>query len=123
MASDGCLQPQVSVRSPAPLDYTKENIYAEICPSHTVDTFSGATQFTHVQEDGDGDGDGDYASLKYPASGPQSVSRIEINGGASKSAISYHTVYLGEEPLGERHAAHITTVELAGEDNIYNTLK
>ncbi|XP_017153304.1 uncharacterized protein LOC108162866 [Drosophila miranda] len=123
MASDGCLQPQVSVRSTAPLDYTKENIYAEICPSHTVDTFSGATQFTHVQEDGDGDGDGDYASLKYPASGPQSVSRIEINGGASKSAISYHTVYLGEEPLGERHAAHITTVELAGEDNIYNTLK
>ncbi|XP_033236963.1 uncharacterized protein B4 isoform X2 [Drosophila pseudoobscura] len=121
MASDGCLQPQVSVRSRAPLDYTKENIYAEICPSHTVDTFSGATQFTHVQEDGDGDGD--YASLKYPASGPQSVSRIEINGGASKSAISYHTVYLGEEPLGERHAAHITTVELAGEDNIYNTLK
>ncbi|XP_034670239.1 uncharacterized protein LOC117902757 [Drosophila subobscura] len=123
MASDGSLQPQVSVRAPAPVDYTKENIYAEICPSHTVDTFSGATQFTHVLDDGDGDGDGDYASLRYPTSGPQSVSRIEINGGASKSAISYHTVYLGEEPLGERHAAHITTVELAGEDNIYNTLK
>jgi len=86
-----------------------------------MDTFSGTTQLTHVQDD-----DGDYASLKYSVNGPQSVSRIEVNGATTavkSSAISYHTVYLGEEPLGERHAAHITTVELAGEDNIYNTLK
>lgn len=120
ISGDGCLRSEAAARPVNAVDYTKENIYAEICPSHTVDTFSGATQLTHVLDD-----DGDYASLKYPASGPQSVSRIEVNGAAAgkNSAISYHTVYLGEEPLGERHAAHITTVELAGEDNIYNTLK
>ncbi|XP_030377600.1 uncharacterized protein LOC115626381 isoform X2 [Scaptodrosophila lebanonensis] len=122
-------------------DYTKENIYAEICHensangmrnSRTCDTFSGATQLTSISKATEDD-DGDYASLRYP-SGPQSVSRVEINGSAA-SAISYHTVYLGEEPLGERHATaaaaaalprdrvHITTVELAGDDNIYNTLK
>eukprot|EP00099_Drosophila_melanogaster_P007771 NP_001260445.1 B4, isoform C [Drosophila melanogaster] len=116
-----CLRSESASRPVPAVDYTKENIYAEICPSHTVDTFSGATQFTHVPDD-----DGDYASLKYSVNGPQSVSRIEVNGATAavkSSAISYHTVYLGEEPLGERHAAHITTVELAGEDNIYNTLK
>ncbi|KAH8260441.1 hypothetical protein KR026_012411 [Drosophila bipectinata] len=120
ISGDGCLRSEEAAQPVNAVDYTKENIYAEICPSHTVDTFSGATQLTHVVDD-----DGDYASLKYPASGPQSVSRIEVNGAAAgkSSAISYHTVYLGEEPLGERHAAHITTVELAGEDNIYNTLK
>ncbi|XP_017068031.1 LOW QUALITY PROTEIN: uncharacterized protein LOC108105803 [Drosophila eugracilis] len=121
ISGEGCLRSESANRPVSAVDYTKENIYAEICPSHTVDTFSGATQMTHVADD-----DGDYASLKYSVNGPQSVSRIEVNGattGAKNSAISYHTVYLGEEPLGERHAAHITTVELAGEDNIYNTLK
>ncbi|KAH8412545.1 hypothetical protein KR009_002931 [Drosophila setifemur] len=121
ISNDGFLRSGAVVRATSAVDYTKENIYAEICPSHTVDTFSGATQLTHVLDE-----DGDYASLKYPISGPQSVSRIEVNGAATaakSSAISYHTVYLGEEPLGERHATHITTVELAGEDNIYNTLK
>ncbi|XP_023031799.1 uncharacterized protein LOC6641823 isoform X1 [Drosophila willistoni] len=115
-----------SLPASAVVDYTKENIYAEICPPHH--TFSGATLVTRIQEADADDDDGDYASLRYPvagaSNGPQSVSRIEINGAqANNSAISYHTVYLGEEPLGERHAAHITTVELAGEDNIYNTLK
>ncbi|KAH8263848.1 hypothetical protein KR038_002025 [Drosophila bunnanda] len=122
-AGDGCprsAEVATRPRSTPVVDYTKENIYAEICPPlHTV----GTPHFNGVQDD-----DGDYASLKYPAasSGPQSVSRIEVNGDATKSgaAISYHTVYLGEMPLGERHTAqHITTVELAGEDNIYNTLK
>ncbi|XP_044316423.1 uncharacterized protein LOC108043812 isoform X1 [Drosophila rhopaloa] len=121
ISGEDCLRSESASRPVPAVDYTKENIYAEICPSHTVDTFSGATQFTHLQDD-----DGDYASLKYSVNGPQSVSRIEVNGATTavkSSAISYHTVYLGEEPLGERHAAHITTVELAGEDNIYNTLK
>ncbi|XP_017047803.2 uncharacterized protein LOC108092656 [Drosophila ficusphila] len=121
ISGDGCLRSDSANRPVPALDYTKENIYAEICPSHTADTFSGATQSTQMPDD-----DGDYASLKYSVNGPQSVSRIEVNGAATavkSSAISYHTVYLGEEPLGERHAAHITTVELAGEDNIYNTLK
>lgn len=115
---DSCLRSAEVAARPRPtpvVDYTKENIYAEICPP--------TTQPNSVPDD-----DGDYASLKYPAasSGPQSVSRIEVNGVAAKSgaAISYHTVYLGEMPLGERLTAqHITTVELAGEDNIYNTLK
>ncbi|KAH8266606.1 hypothetical protein KR018_002934 [Drosophila ironensis] len=121
-SGDGCLRPEPAARPVPAVDYTKENIYAEICPSQTADTISGATQVTQVPQE---DEDGDYASLRYPTSGPQSVSRIEVNGGAAGkgSAISYHTVYLGEEPLGERHAAHITTVKLAGEDNIYNTLK
>ncbi|KAI8042607.1 uncharacterized protein LOC128263268 isoform X1 [Drosophila gunungcola] len=124
ISAGGCLRSEAANRPVPAVDYTKENIYAEICPSHTADTFSGTTQLTHVQDD-----DGDYASLKYSVNGgPQSVSRIEVNGATTttavkSSAISYHTVYLGEEPLGERHAAHITTVELAGEDNIYNTLK
>ncbi|XP_016939604.3 uncharacterized protein B4 isoform X2 [Drosophila suzukii] len=121
ISGEGCLRSDAANRPVPAVDYTKENIYAEICPSHTMDTFSGTTQLTHVQDD-----DGDYASLKYSVNGPQSVSRIEVNGATTavkSSAISYHTVYLGEEPLGERHAAHITTVELAGEDNIYNTLK
>nr|XP_016998296.2 uncharacterized protein LOC108058210 isoform X2 [Drosophila takahashii]XP_016998297.2 uncharacterized protein LOC108058210 isoform X2 [Drosophila takahashii]XP_016998298.2 uncharacterized protein LOC108058210 isoform X2 [Drosophila takahashii]XP_016998299.2 uncharacterized protein LOC108058210 isoform X2 [Drosophila takahashii] len=121
ISGEGCLRSEAANRAVPAVDYTKENIYAEICPSHTMDTFSGATQLTHMPDD-----DGDYASLKYSVNGPQSVSRIEVNGAATavkSSAISYHTVYLGEEPLGERHAAHITTVELAGEDNIYNTLK
>ncbi|XP_030554776.1 uncharacterized protein LOC115758342 isoform X1 [Drosophila novamexicana] len=120
--------------TPAALDYAKENIYAEICASHTCDSFSGATQLTQLPPHDNGDvlvddedeDDGDYASLKYQPNGPQSVSRVEINCTPATSAISYHTVYLGEEPLGERHAAaaqHITTVELAGENNIYNTLK
>lgn len=123
-------------------DYPKENIYAEICASHTCDTFSGATQLTQLplqhHHDDDDDDDGDYASLKYQPNGPQSVSRVEISCTPATSAISYHTVYLGEEALGERHVAtggggggagtgvqHVTTVELAGEnnDNIYNTLK
>ncbi|KAH8404932.1 hypothetical protein KR222_011059 [Zaprionus bogoriensis] len=118
-------------------DYPKENIYAEICASHTCDSFSGATQLTQLlstREDqrDDEDDDGDYASLKYQPNGPQSVSRVEISCTPATSAISYHTVYLGEEPLGEQHAGragagaqHVTTVELAGEthDNIYNTLK
>ncbi|EDW05112.1 GH24091, partial [Drosophila grimshawi] len=120
--------------TPAPIDYTKENIYAEICASHTCESFSGATQLTQLpqqdndEDDDDDDDDGDYASLRYQPNGPQSVSRVEINcTPTTTSAISYHTVYLGEEALGERHVAsgaqHITTVELAGEDNIYNTLK
>ncbi|XP_023163987.2 uncharacterized protein LOC111594769 isoform X2 [Drosophila hydei] len=114
---------------PAALDYAKENIYAEICASHTCDSFSGATQLTqlpphHNDKADDGadavDDDGDYASLKYQPNGSQSVSRVDINCPAANNAISYHTVYLGEEPLGEQH---VTTVELAGEDNIYHTLK
>ncbi|XP_060666807.1 uncharacterized protein LOC132798833 [Drosophila nasuta] len=125
--------PQATV-APIAVDYTKENIYAEICASHTCDTFSGVTQLTQLPQHDEGDDnvdddddDGDYASLKYQPNGPQSVSRVEINCTPATSAISYHTVYLGEEPLGERHATagaqHVTTVELAGEDNIYNTLK
>ncbi|KAH8274099.1 hypothetical protein KR044_010381, partial [Drosophila immigrans] len=125
--------PQATVPSIA-VDYTKENIYAEICASHTCDSFSGATQLTLLpqhdegDDDADDDDDGDYASLRYQPNGPQSVSRVEINCTPATSAISYHTVYLGEEPLGERHATtgaaqHVTTLELAGEDNIYNTLK
>lgn len=129
---------QETTQPPAAVDYAKENIYAEICASHTCDSFSGATQLTQLPQHDDDNGcndndndedddDGDYASLKYQPNGPQSVSRVEINCTPATSAISYHTVYLGEEPLGERHLAanaqHITTVKLAGEDNIYNTLK
>ncbi|XP_017857634.1 PREDICTED: uncharacterized protein LOC108610200 isoform X2 [Drosophila arizonae] len=114
---------------PAAVDYAKENIYAEICASHTCDGFSATTQLTQLPshhddkgEDRDDavDDDGDYASLKYLPNGSQSVSRVEINCPTANTSISYHTVYLGEEPLGEQH---VTTVELAGEDNIYNTLK
>ncbi|KAM8715137.1 hypothetical protein ACLKA7_002218 [Drosophila subpalustris] len=141
MSSMGSIQDSATLEAtlpPAAVDYTKENIYAEICTSHTCDSFSGATQLTqlpqyggHDNNDGndgdDDDDDGDYASLKYQTNGPQSVSRVEINCTPATSAISYHTVYLAEEPLGERHIAanaqHVTTVKLAGEDNIYNTLK
>ncbi|XP_065358104.1 uncharacterized protein B4 [Calliphora vicina] len=101
------------------LDYTKENIYAEICheasamggipSSQTRDTFSAATHSTQISDDY-----GDYASLTYP---PQplpmasasahnlgsAISRVQIN--CSASPVSYHTVYLGEEPLGEIYAA------------------
>ncbi|XP_037825387.1 uncharacterized protein LOC119613446 [Lucilia sericata] len=103
------------------LDYTKENIYAEICheasamggipSSQTRDTFSAATHSTQISDDY-----GDYASLTYT---PQqattaatsasahnlgsAISRVQIN--CSASPVSYHTVYLGDEPLGENYAA------------------
>ncbi|XP_013101038.2 uncharacterized protein LOC106082853 [Stomoxys calcitrans] len=93
------------------LDYTKENIYAEICheasamggipSSQTRDTLSGATHSTQISDDY-----GDYASLKYPLPANtnglgSAISRVQIT--CSESPISYHTVYLGDEPLGERH--------------------
>ncbi|KAM7353063.1 imaginal disc development protein B4 isoform 1-T24 [Cochliomyia hominivorax] len=138
------------------LDYTKENIYAEICheasamggitSSHTRDTFSAATHSTQISDDY-----GDYASLTYPpqitsiGSGAatasstttataavtsannlgNAISRVQIN--CSASPVSYHTVYLGDEPLGENYAAnkdkskqsnkqrdrsHVTTVDV-----------
>lgn len=121
------------------LDYAKENIYAEICheasamggipSSQTRDTFSGATHSTQISDDF-----GDYASLTYPQPPPpntnglgNAISRVQIT--CSDSPISYHTVYLGDEPLGEHHSteketyrlkarpsrdrSHVTTVDVA----------
>ncbi|XP_075149121.1 imaginal disc development protein B4 [Haematobia irritans] len=124
------------------LDYTKENIYAEICheasamggipSSQTRDTFSGATHSTQISDDF-----GDYASLTYPQPMANTnglgnaISRVQIT--CSESPISYHTVYLGNEPLGERYcvgatgdkerpkakprqsrdSSHVTTVDVA----------
>ncbi|ALC39093.1 B4 [Drosophila busckii] len=133
ISSQGSVEQQPAQLMPTALleEDTKENIYAEICGSYRPATAAAAASASVSVEDDD---DGDYASLKYQhqPNGPQSISRVEINHCTpANSAISYHTVYLGAEPLGERHAVakaaasaqHITTVELAGEDNIYNTLK
>ncbi|KAL9925453.1 imaginal disc development protein B4 isoform 1-T2 [Glossina fuscipes fuscipes] len=136
------------------IDYAKENIYAEIChevsamggiPSHnhhTRDNFSGATHSTQISDDY-----GDYASLTYPTLNPttnsnnnnnstglgNAISRVQINCPAN--SISYHTLYVGEEPSNgdhqsvkerrrnsnskkeARHArdrSHITTVDVVG---------
>lgn len=118
------------------IDYAKENIYAEICHeasaigdipfSQTRDTFSGITHSTQISDDF-----GDYASLTYPQPSTANVlgnaiSRVQIT--CSESPISYHTVYLGEERLGEprqpekdrdkprshssHDRSHITTVDV-----------
>ncbi|XP_073822581.1 imaginal disc development protein B4 [Musca autumnalis] len=91
------------------IDYAKENIYAEICheasaiggipSSQTRDTFSGITHSTQISDDF-----GDYASLTYPQPSAANVlgnaiSRVQIT--CSESPISYHTVYLGDERLGD----------------------
>lgn len=102
------------------IDYTKENIYAEICHdavamggipnSQTRETFSSNTHSTDIG----GDDYGDYASLTHPymsarngalnsSSSGQAVSRIHVN--CTSSPVSYHTVYLGDEPLGQNYVA------------------
>ncbi|XP_036321735.1 uncharacterized protein LOC118735860 isoform X2 [Rhagoletis pomonella] len=126
-----------------------------ICSSTTRDTFSGDTHSTQISDDY-----GDYASLTYTAiertaqpnsiqtsgsalskstsgqtvvnaSAPTAlaISRVQVNCN-SVSPVSYHTVYLGDEPLGnekqrergKRHSKagssksreHVTTVALEG---------
>lgn len=119
------------------IDYTKENIYAEICheasamggipSSQTRDTFSAATHSTQISDDY-----GDYASLTYPTQMPlasstlaghaaanasttsannlgSAISRVQIN--CSASPVSYHTVYLGDEPLGENYSTDKTKLK------------
>ncbi|XP_061390889.1 uncharacterized protein LOC133326224 [Musca vetustissima] len=126
------------------IDYAKENIYAEICheasavggipTSQTRDTFSGITHSTHISDDF-----GDYASLTCPQPSTANVlgnaiSRVQIT--CSESPISYHTVYLGEERLGEprpsnkerdksryhnsHDRSHVTTVDVVNSGD--NTL-
>lgn len=141
------------------IDYGKENIYAEICHeasaaggvpnSNTKDTISTVTHSTQVSYEGDEYGE--YASLNYDgkteaAAATESISggitRVQVNSSPSLM-VSYHTVYLGDEPLGKMTTqaentttdlSHITTVELEGNnlaelhkehesDNIYSTLK
>ncbi|XP_037928062.1 uncharacterized protein LOC119662503 isoform X2 [Teleopsis dalmanni] len=101
------------------VDYTKENIYAEIChdlntmsntrPSHVRENYSAGTHSTRISDDY-----GDYASLSYPTPRPKqrtsdsgksiignAISRVHVN--CSASPVSYHTVYFGDEPLGENY--------------------